>query len=184
VKGAGPKFGLGKLKIAYLSLILAALVSCGGYGWHLYMLFRDTQLNLPQPQIEKLSRDLHLFHTRKGRFPQTFNEINELLWHDRTKPDYGARGRQARVKNYYYLYTRVNDRQCAVWALPLGPRRHYASSFFFVLSLNWLRVWKGRAMNDEEIMRVPAIPSLKTLGELGMLESPPQTVLHQSSFQP
>lgn len=179
VKGAKAKFGLGKLRIAYLSLTLAALVSCGGYGWHLYKLFRDARLNTPQPQIEKLSRDLCQFYSRNGRFPATFNEINELLWHNRPKPDYGSEGRQARVKNYYYLYTRVNDQQCAIWAFPQGPQRHYASSFFIVLSPSWIRIWKGRAMRDDEIMRVPAIPSPIMLDEFGMVESPSQAVLRQ-----
>jgi len=179
MKSAGAKSGPGKLRIAYLSLVLAVMVSCGGYGYHVYLLFCEAQLNMPQPQIEKICQDLRLFYERTNRFPKTFNEINELLWHTRPKPNYGVEGRQAQVKNYYYLYTRVNDRQCIIWAFPLGPQRHYASSFFVVLSLYWARVWKGRAMNDEEIARIQAIPTLKTLGEFGMMELPSQVVLRQ-----
>ena len=160
------------LRIAYLFVILAVLASCGGYGWRVYTLFRDAQLNMPQPQVEKLVKDLRLFHSRTNRFPNTFNEINDLIWHSQPRPDYGTNGRQARTKNYYYFYTRVNDGQCAIWATPLGPRRHYASSFFLVLSPDWLRGWKGAALTDQEIEMLPAIPALEKLAELGMSEMP------------
>jgi len=174
MKSARAKSGLSKLRITYLSLILAALASCGSYGWYLYTLFRDARLNIPQPQIEKLTRDLRLFHSRTKRFPKNFNEINALIWHTRPKPDYGADGRQARVKNYHYFYTRVNDRQCAIWAIPVGPQRHYASTFFVVLSPDWIRSWKGRAMSDEEMAQIPAIPSPTSLAELKMQEISPR----------
>ncbi|HZF38908.1 MAG TPA: hypothetical protein VE715_08795 [Blastocatellia bacterium] len=66
----------------------------------------------------------------------------------------------------------MNDRQCAIWAIPFGPQRHYASTFFVVLSPDWIRSWKGRAMSDEEIARIPAIPSPTDLAELKMREMP------------
>jgi hypothetical protein len=172
MKSAKAKFGMNKLRTTYLSLILAAVVICGSYGWYLYSLFRDAQLNMPQPQTEKLTRDLRLFHSRTKRFPKNFNEINDLIWRTRPKPDYGADGRQARVKNYRYLYTRVNNQRCAIWAIPLGSQRHYASTFFIVLSPDWMRSWKGRAMSYEEMAQIPAIPSPEVLAEIKMQEIP------------
>ncbi|MGH9765995.1 MAG: hypothetical protein ACREAB_01065 [Blastocatellia bacterium] len=172
MKSAKTKSGLSKLKLTYLSLSLAAVAICVGYGWYLYMLFRDARMNMPQPQIEKLTRDLRLFHSRAKRFPKNFNEINDLIWRTRPKPDYGADGRQVLVKNYRYLYTRVNDHQCAIWAIPLSSQRHYASTFFIVLSPDWMRAWKGRAMSDEEMAQIPAIPSPTALAELKMQEMP------------
>jgi hypothetical protein len=172
MKSAKTKSGLSKLRITYLSLSLAAVAICGGYGWYLYTLLLDARLNMPQPQIEKLTRDLRLFYSQAKRFPKNFNEINDLIWHTRPKPDYGADGRQARVKNYRYLYIWVNDRQCAIWAFPLGSRRHYASTFFVVLSHDWMRSWKGRAMSNEEMAQIPDIPSPTELAELKMQEAP------------
>lgn len=172
MKSAKTKSGLNKLRITYLSISLAAVAICAGYGWYLYTLFRDAQFNMPQPQIERLTRDLRLFHSRTRRFPKDFNETNDLIWHTLPKPDYGADGRQTRVKNYRYIYTRVNDRQCAIWAIPLGPQRHYASTFFVILSPDWMRSWKGRAMSDEEMEQIPAVPSPTTLAELRMQEMP------------
>ncbi|HEU0185367.1 MAG TPA: hypothetical protein VFS27_08635 [Blastocatellia bacterium] len=133
MKSEKTKSGLSKLRATYLCLSLAAVAICGFYGCYLYTLLRDAQLNMPQPQIERLTRDLRLFHSRTRRFPRNFSEINELIWHTLPKPDYGADGRHARVKNYRYFYTRVNDRQW-IWAIPFGPQRHYGPTFFVVLS--------------------------------------------------
>lgn len=166
--------GFSKLKITWLLLALAGVVAVGSYGWHVYTLFRDWQVNMPQPQIEKLTKDLRMYLAKTGHFPSTFVEINNLIWHTKPAPDYGSEGRQARAKNYYYFYTKVNDHTCVIWALPTGPQRHYASSFFLVLSPEWLRSWKGKALGDEAISGILAIPSPDRLAEMGMQEMPAQ----------
>jgi hypothetical protein len=58
------------------------------------------------------------------------------------------------------------------WAIPLGSQRHYGSTFFVVLSPGWTRSWKGKAMSDEEMARLPAIPSSTILAELKLREMP------------
>lgn len=166
-----PRVKLGKLKASHLLIALSVVAVLGGYGWHLYALFRDSQVNMPQPQIEKLTRDLRLFHSRTRRFPASFNEINELLWRTRPTPDYGAEGRQARTKNYYYFYTRVKDDQCAIWAIPLGPRRQYAASFFAVVTPGWKRLWQGKALDEATIVKLPAIPDPQELSNLQFQET-------------
>jgi hypothetical protein len=65
---------------------------------------------------------------------------------------------------------------CAIWALPIGPQRHYSPSFFLVYSLGWSRRWIGKAMDDETISSLPAIPGLDKLAGLGMRELPGQTL--------
>jgi hypothetical protein len=125
---------------------------------------------MPQPQIEKLVKDLRRFHSRAKRFPRNFAEINAAIWHTHPKPDYGADGRQARTRNYHYFYTRVSDNQCAIWAIPLGPRRQYGSTFFLVLSPEWRKVWKGSALEEAAIPAIPAIPTTDELASLQMRE--------------
>jgi len=167
-----PKFN--KLKATSLFLASAAILALGGYCWRVYSLFRDWQVNMPQPQVEKLVKDLRGYHAKTGRFPKTFIEINDLIWRTKPTPSYGSEGRQARTKNYYYFYSRVDDHTCTIWALPMGSQRHYASSFFLVLSPEWLRSWKGKALDDEGIGTLPTIPSPSKLTELGMREMPGQ----------
>jgi hypothetical protein len=64
----------------------------------------------------------------------------------------------------------VSDNQCAVWAIPLGPRRQYGSTFFLVLSPEWRKVWKGGALEEEAIPAIPAVPSMDELASLQMRE--------------
>lgn len=175
-----PELKLNKLKATYLILAICAILAVGSYGWHVYTLFRDWQMNMPQPQIEKLTKDLHIYHAKTGHFPSTFVEINNLIWHMKPAPDYGDKGRQSRTKNYYYFYTQVNDHTCAIWALPTGPQRRYASSFFLVLSPEWLRSWKGKALDDDAISDLPAIPSPDMLAKMLMQEMPGQVLLFKS----
>ncbi|MCI0389181.1 MAG: hypothetical protein MOB07_10520 [Acidobacteria bacterium] len=160
------------------------ILGFGGYGYHLYSLFRDLQINKPQHQVEKLIRDLRLYYTQMRRFPQNFIEINERLWRTQPAPDYGVAGRQAHMKNCYYCYTKVSDETCAFWALPLGSQRHYASSFFVALSPGWMRAWKGQAMSDEEIAQIPAIPSPGGLAELKMCEMSARIFGSSNGMQP
>jgi hypothetical protein len=47
-------------------------------------------------------RDLRRYHRETNRFPASFHEINARLWQTKPQPDYGAKGREARAKNYYY----------------------------------------------------------------------------------
>ena len=97
---ANSKSRFGKLKIAHAIFALALMASIGGYGWHLYSLFRDAQVHMPQPQIERLVKDLRLFHSRTKRFPKTFIEINDHIWRTRPTPNYGAEGRCVRITGF------------------------------------------------------------------------------------
>ena len=113
--------GFSKLKITWLMLALAGMLAVGSYGWHVYSLFRDWQMNMPQPQLENLTS-----------------------------------------------------------ALPTGPRRQYASSFFIVLAPEWLRSWKGKAIEDDVISRLPAIPKPDQLAALMMQEMPSRVFNQQN----
>ena len=73
-----------KWKATYLLLALAILAAMGGYGWRVYALYRDWQLHTPQPQVERLVKDLRSYHAQTKQFPTTFAEINAGFW--RTQP--------------------------------------------------------------------------------------------------
>ena len=134
-----------KLRLTYLFALLSAVLALGGYGYHLYALFQEARRTKPAPQVERLIKDLRSFHAHSRHFPASFVEINERLWQTQPPPDYGANGRTAHTRNYEYRYTRVNADTCAFWALPTGPRRHYAAAYFVVVTPQWLRVWRGKA---------------------------------------
>jgi hypothetical protein len=181
MKERNPASGSVRLKIVSVMLVLAVASSLGAYTYHLYILFRDAQLNIPQPQVERLIRDLRAFHSKTKRFPRNFVEINAEIWHTVPTPSYGSDGRQARTKNYYYFYTMVNDRQFTLWAVPTGPRRDGASTFFLVATADWTRIWQGKALDESAVSSLPSIPSENGLANLHLIESPVRPPISGSS---
>lgn len=169
---ATDKQRLSKFRVTYLFATITAVIGIGSFGYYIYRDYRDAHRNLPQPQVERLIKDLRRYAAQTRNFPSTFIEINERLWHTKPPPDYGAGGRRARTKNYRYFYTKVSDETCAFWALPVGPQRHYAASFFVVVAPGWLRAWKGKPLSDEQIAKLAEIPSPELLADLGLNEMP------------
>lgn len=167
---ATDKQRLSKFRVTYLFAIITAVIGIGSFGCYIYRDYHDAHRNLPQPQVERLIKDLRRYAAQTRHFPVTFTEINGRLWHTTPTPNYGADGRRAWTKNYHYVYTKVSDETCAFWALPVGPQRHYAPSFFIVVSPSWLRVWKGRSLTDEQVTKIPEIPSPEVLNHLGLSE--------------
>lgn len=176
MQATGKQGGLSKLRITYLFVAITAVVGIGSFGYYIYRNYRDARLNLPQAQVERLIKDLRHYQSQTRHFPTTFAEVNERIWHTTPAPDYGSDNRRARTKNYYYRYTKVNDETCAFWALPVGPQRHYAASFFVVLSPGWSRAWKGKPMSDEQITQIADIPTPEMLAEFGLNEMPQSTL--------
>ena len=97
-----------KWRLTHIVTLLSVIAGLGSYGWYIYTLMRDAQHHKPQPQIEKLLKDLRTYHISTKQFPHNFAEINQRLWHTTPPPDYGKDEREARTKNYYYRYTKVN----------------------------------------------------------------------------
>jgi hypothetical protein len=163
---------ISKWRLTYIAALLSVIAGLSSYGWYIYTLVRDAQAYKPQPQIERLLKDLLTYHQQTKQFPRNFDDINQRLWHTTPPPDYGKDRREARTKNYYYWYTYVNPDTCVFWALPTGQQRQYAAAFFIVLAPGWVRAWKGKARSDEEINYLPAIPSSQALAEMQMQELP------------
>lgn len=170
MKTAATKTGFSKMKATYALLCATVVVALGTYGWHLFTLYQAWQRDTPRPQVERLIRDLRRYHVETNRFPLSFHEINQRLWHTKPQPEYGVNGREARVKNYFYRYTPIEAGKCVLWALPTGPQREYGAAFFVVITPEWIRGWKGKALEEENIERLPAIASTDLLARLGLNE--------------
>ena len=170
MKTVRQKAGFNKLKATYALLAVAVVLALGSYGWHLYTLYQAWQRDTPQPQVERLIRDLRRYHSEAKHFPASFHEINARLWQTKPQPDYGTTGREARVKNYLYRYTQVEADKCVLWSLPTGPQRAYGAAFFVVIAPEWVRGWKGQSLREDELEQLPAIPATAKLTALGFHE--------------
>ena len=157
-------------KLTWLVLGAVACLAAGSYGYYLFRLYQQWQRDTPQPQVERLVRDLRRYQQITGTFPANFHEINERLWHTQPPPDYGTDGKLARVRNYEYRYTRVAPGKCVLWALPIGAQRESASSYFLVIAPDWLRTWQGTALTEAQRTQLSAIPTLRELGDRQMRE--------------
>src|SRR2546428_8656510 len=104
MESSGKKNRFNKLRLSYIFALITVAAGVGGYGYHLYNLARDSQINKPQPQVERLVKDLRLFQSRTSRFPKNFIEVNQLIWRAAPAPDYRNEGRQAPSKKHYYYY--------------------------------------------------------------------------------
>src|SRR5215475_9944720 len=89
MESTGRKNRFNKLRISYIFALITVAAGAGCYGYHLYRLARDSQINKPQPQIERLVKDLRLFHSRTNCFPKNFIEVNQLIWRTTPAPNYG-----------------------------------------------------------------------------------------------
>lgn len=159
-------------RLTWIVLAAAVCLAAGSYGYHLFRLYQQWQHDTPQPQVERLIQDLRRFHAETKQFPSNFHGINQRLWHTRPEPDYGTDGKQARVKNYLYRYTRIETGKCALWALPLGTQREYGTAFFVVLTPEWVRAWQGKALSDTQIEQLPTVPTREELSILALRELP------------
>jgi hypothetical protein len=162
--------GSHRLKIVAVMFFLAVASSLGSYAYHLYGLIQGAKRHLPQLQIERLIKDFRRFYLINNRFPQNFVEINDKIWRTNPKPDYGIGGEQARTKNYYYFYTSVNARQFTLWAVPTGPRRTDVDTYFVVATKEWIRIWRGKAIEELAISTLPSVPTENELSNLGLSE--------------
>ncbi len=170
MKTTASKTGFSKMKATYMLLCLTVIVALGSYGWHLFTIYQAWQRDTPRHHVERLIRDLRRYYAETKRFPANFHEINQRLWHTKPQPDYGANGREARVKNYLYRYTQVESGKCVLWALPMGPQREYGAAFFVVITPEWIRAWKGKALSEEKLQGLPAIAPLNMLADWGLTE--------------
>lgn len=163
-------------RLTWMVLAAVACLAAGSYGYHLFRLYQQWQRDTPQPQVERLVRELRRYQQLTGSFPADFHEINAKLWQMRPQPYYGADGREARVRHYEYRYARVAAGECVLWALPIGAQRQTAQAYFVVIAAEWARMWQGAALAEAPLARLPAIPTPRDLQDLQMREVAPTLV--------
>jgi hypothetical protein len=56
--------------------------------------------------------------------------------------------------------------------MPVGPRREYAPSYFVVLTPGWMRCWKGKSLDDEQLKGLPGVPTPEQLAAFRLRELP------------
>ena len=129
---------------------------------------------MPRLAADSLIKSLQNYHQQAGSFPASFRELEARVWKHKQAPDFGVDGRSLTVANYYYIYFPVDASTCAVWIVPVGPRREEGSTHFLLLTPVKLRRWKGAPLTLDEVKKLPStVPQYREMAVLGMAEQQP-----------
>jgi len=160
------------LKLPFIALAIIAIFGGSVYGYHLYQLARAEEAHVPQLAVVQLVNSLRAYQAKTGQFPKNFHEVNERIWRRDPPPAFGQEGRDILLNHYWYFYTQINAETCTLWAPPLGPKRDLSKAFYVVLTPQWMRVWKGAALHDEQLKLIRNIPTPELLAQLKMKGQP------------
>jgi len=167
--GGAPKTGL---KISFILLIVAAVVTIGCYIYSRWAESQRQQELLPRLAADSMIKGLRQYQRQAGQFPSDLAELEQRVWRHEKSPDFGPTKRTLTVANYYYMYSRVDPLTCALWAIPSGPRREEASTHFVVVGPEVIRRWKGPALSKSDMDKLAPVPTSDVLSVLGMTEQP------------
>jgi hypothetical protein len=158
-----------RLKLTILLMPAALLLVIGAYVYSLWIAEKGKAAEVPVEAVSMMMRDLLRFHEKRGGFPASLKELEGAVW-DRKEREFMANGKGFRHRNYYYLYSRTGDHRFTLWAIPTGPSRDEAPSWFLAATHEFCRRWKGAALPIDQIDRVNSDPSITQLGVLGLIE--------------
>lgn len=160
---------MNRLKLTFLLMPAALLLVVGAYVYSLWIAEKGKAAEMPVDAVSLMMRDLLRFHEKRGGFPASLKDLEGVVW-DRKEREFMAEGKGFLHRNYYYLYSRIGDHRFTVWAIPTGPSRNEAVSWFLAATPEACRQWKGAALPIDQIQRVNSDPSITQLGVLGLIE--------------
>lgn len=160
---------INRLKLTFLLMPAALFLVVGAYVYSLWMAEKGKAAEVPVDSVSMMMRDLLRFHEKRGGFPASLKDLEGVVW-DRKEREFMAGGKGFRHRNYYYLYSRIGDHRYSLWAIPTGPSRDEAASWFLAATPEACRRWKGAALPIEQIQRVNSDPTITQLGVLGLIE--------------
>lgn len=173
------------MKKTYYLLILCVLLAIGSRVYAGYVSSEKEKQGTPVLALNSWISDLKAFYVKQARYPRDLSELEQVVWIPRVmkgnrnsnaeKPSLLTNGKRLFIKdNYLYIYTAHADLQyCSVWAVPLGDKRNEPgiyTNFILLSSKDLEQIWRGPAMEDEQIKNIPtqAIPSEYDMARLGM----------------
>lgn len=168
---------LNSLKISLVLIPIAILLVVGVYIYSLWTSERQRAAELPIEAADVMMRDLLAFHKKRGGFPKDLKELEGVVWKKKDIRSYSNDKRGITRRHYYYLYTPVSHHRFTLWAIPIGPQREEAATWFLVVTPELQRRWKGGALSPEDVKRLSLDPSVNQLSVLGLIEQP--TALRQ-----
>ena len=163
---------LNSLKISLLLIPMAILIVVGTYIYSLWASDKQRVAELPVEGANVLMRDLLAFHKKRGGFPKDLKELEGVVWENKEDRSYSNSKLGITRRHYYYLYSPFGHHRFTLWAIPIGPQREEAATWFLVVTPELHRSWKGGSLGPEDAKRLSLDPSLNELSVLGLIEQP------------
>lgn len=161
-----------RLKISYVLLPVIMVAMIVSYFYSAWAASKRWEDALPKDATDSIIKGLLNYQNAAGRFPKTFTEVEEKIWKHTKKPNFGETGRTLNFKNYHYIYYYKDAFTCTLWALPAGERRSEAPAFFFWITTDSIRKFKGPDLSDDDIKKLTPTPDGPLLGIMGFTEQP------------
>src|SRR6185436_16440741 len=112
MRGVEGKTGKRRFGFSYALLASAVVAYLGTWAYSSYAAEWRAKAQIPRiDPILKIIKDLRQYQRVKATFPQDFTDVETAIWKHPKRPDYGACGRSLVVSNYYYFYTRSEERR-------------------------------------------------------------------------
>lgn len=160
-----------RLKISFVIAPLALVLIVAAYIYSLWAADRAKANDLPVEAVSAMTRDLLRFHEKRGAFPADFTQLEGVVW-ERKQRSFSINNRAYNYRNYYYFYSRINEHQFTLWAIPTGGQREESPTWFLVVTPNFSRRFKGAALPFEQAEKIEPNPAIKKLGAFGLVEQP------------
>ena len=160
---------LNRLKISLILAPLTLTMLIGVYVYALWSEERERAAEIPFDSTGAMNRDLLKFHEKRGSYPEVLKDLEGVVWGKRNR-SYLSEGRSIVHRNYFYMYTKISPHRFTLWAIPMGKERDEASTFYFVVTPELTRAWKGPATSLNDVGHLSSTPTASRLGVLGMTE--------------
>lgn len=159
-----------RLKISLVLLPVAIAILAGIYLYSLWAAERKRAADVPFEATGVMIRDLHAYHKKRGNFPISLTQLEGVVWETKRSREFSIEDRGFSHRNYFYLYTQLTPHRFTLWAVPMGPARDEAATFFVTGTPAACRTWKGAALSPDSVSGIKPNPSEIDLGILGLVE--------------
>ena len=157
-----------KIKMSFVVTLILLVLTGLTYGYTAYQHNADEEAKVPKPALNKIIKDLRGYHKGQGRFPDTFEQLQDQVWKYPKPPRFGDKGQSFTMRNYYYLLSQITPHAVTVWAAPINEKYREGNTFFLVVYADREEVWKGPALEPNEFAALPANPTEYQLATMGL----------------
>jgi hypothetical protein len=162
------------MKMRMTFVVTLVLLLGAGLSWWVSVYQRQAALDakLPKANLGKILKDLRAYHKAKGKFPESFEDVQREVWKLERAPRMGDKGHSFTMRNYYYLLTQITPHAATVWAAPINERFREGNTYFLVVFHDREELWKGAALEPHEFATLPANPTEYQLATMGLTKQP------------